>query len=93
MGRRNRGNDSYPTLTQKEEKFILTNEDWYPTREDGRVRVLLMGWTDGAWRVLIIGNDDFELEKRFIEENSARQEFKRIVDLTTQKELKSRGFQ
>lgn len=83
------------TVTTRQRKHILTNEDWYPT-EDGRVVVSLIGWADGSWRVCVWGFDDFGLERDWHPSPTAQREaqlqFDRIVDLTTQNELRARGF-
>jgi len=83
-------------------KDILTNEDWLPTM-GGVIRVSLhhdrvyhvptktFGKTI-AWRVAIWGADDFGLEHEYNSKAEAESIFNRIVDFTTQDQLRSWGF-
>ena len=92
---KNKGTRPGPVVTVRRTKHVLSNEDWYPTLE-GKVRVSLIGWSDGAWRVCVWGGDDFGLERDWASSSGARhearQQFDRIVHLTTQAELRARGF-
>lgn len=81
---------------ERQEKRILTNETWFPTREDGTVKAAFVAlMTDGhvdAWRVCVWGEDDFGMERDFKDRMEALAMFRRVVDLTTQAQLMSWGF-
>ncbi len=76
------------------EKNIKTNEDWYPTSEDGTVRVSFVVYKNGHSKVSLWGNDDFGIEKDFssLAEDKARILFNSIQDFTTQDQLFSWGM-
>lgn len=91
MGRRGRGVRTYPAVTTRQTKKILTNEDWHPTI-DGKVDVTLFGWDNGTWRVCVWGGDDTGMEIDLHDESKARSIFDRIVNLTTMAELTAMGL-
>lgn len=84
------------TERERQEKRILTNETWFPTREDGTVKAtfvaLMTGARVDAWRVCVWGEDDFGMERDFKDRMEALAMFRRVVDLTTQAQLMSWGF-
>ena len=81
---------------ERKHKLILSNEDWYPTYEDGTVKVSFMRLPSpkrpATWRVAVWGADDFGLEMDTKDRGTALRMFDRIVNLTTQSELKKWGF-
>lgn len=91
MGRRNRGNSPFPRVVNRQEKSILTNEDWYPTI-DGKVTVSLIEWDNGNCRVCVWGGDDTGMEIDCADLVKARRIFDRIVNLTTRGELQALGL-
>jgi hypothetical protein len=73
-----------PPAPEKQVKWILTNEDWYPTLEGNytcpnpdycnplpgpAVRVFMTQLTTKEWRVAVWGGDDFGLEIDLPEDN------------------------
>jgi len=78
-------------VVSKSEKTMLTNENWSPTI-DGMVKVYLHEYRNGGCRVSVWGHDDFWMGKEMTSIPAAVREFDRIVNLTTQDELLSRGF-
>ena len=94
--------DFLKRVHRREEKWVLTNEDWYPS-VDGKIHIALnhdrrynqklreYGPTF-AWRVSVWGADDTGMEQSFDSLEAAQQMFKRIVDLTTKAQLFEWGF-
>ena len=77
----------------RQEKRLLTNENWYPTREDGTVKASLLSLSDGKFRVCVWGEDDFGLERDYESLLEAREAFKALPSVVEQKYLKdSLGF-
>lgn len=76
------------------EKYILTNEDWYPNYFENKLRVKICVLTNRKNRVCIWGADDFGMEKDFPENQKmeALKCFYDIKDFITEKELKEMGF-
>lgn len=72
----------------RQTKKVLSNEDWYPTREDGTIDVSLLELTNGKWRVCCWGHDDFGLERDFPTKEEAARIYARVCDLTTQNTLR-----
>ena len=83
--------DNQLMLTDRLEKTILTNQDWYPTI-NGKIRVLFTGLTNGKWRVYLWGMDDFGLEYDFDTRMAALEVYNTIPDYITIKTLRSWGF-
>jgi hypothetical protein len=83
-----------PVKLTREEKFILTSEDWYPTYATGLVRVALLRLSTGQWRVCVWGADDFGLERDLpsVERQSAKRLYGRITDYTTQAQMRAWGM-
>jgi hypothetical protein len=88
-------------VVSRQEKNILSNEDWYPTiagppwpGQEGMVRVSLIEYGDDHWRVCVWGGDDFGMERDFPvgEGVQAVMFFDRIVNLTTKSDLRIMGF-
>lgn len=83
----------------KKEKFILTDEDWYPSYTNNKVRVFILQYINepietAKWLVAVWGNDDFGLEKVFScnEKVQAETLFNLICDYTTQQKLREFGM-
>jgi len=86
-----------PPPPERQEKRLLTNEDWVPTRDDGTVRAAFMQLPYATrsgrnWRVCLWGEDDFGLERDFESRAEAIEMFRRLHNLVTQKELQAMGF-
>lgn len=80
-------------MRYRSDKWIFTNEDWYPTVE-GRVKVSLVELKSAPakFRVCVWGGDDFGLEKDYESFDEAFIVFDRIVSLVTQRQLRNWGF-
>lgn len=78
-------------------KTILTNEEWYPTK-DGRVKVNLIDFKKEGWSVSVWGDDDIGLERVFPLEygvcirDKAVELYDKIVDYTTQEQMRGWGM-
>lgn len=85
-----------PDNYERQDKRILTNEPWYPTREDGTLQAsfisLMRGESVAGWRVCVWGEDDCGMERDFETRADAIEMFRRVVDLTTKKQLEAWGF-
>ncbi len=49
----------------REEKRVLTPDNWCPTAEDGKVRVTFTGLMGPMWRVCVWGEDDLGVERDY----------------------------
>lgn len=80
------------------QKLIWVNENWYPNYDErgsypnynGGVLVKLYTLIDGRFRVIIMGADDFGLEKDMDTEEEAFKLYSSIMDWVTIKELTER---
>lgn len=54
-------------LPVREERYVFPakGEDWAPNYPDGRIKVILVTWPDGATRVAVWGYDDLGMEIDF----------------------------
>lgn len=68
-------------------KRVKVFEDWYPTSEDGTIRVSFMQLDDGTYRTCAWGDDDFGLELDSENRQEVFDAFNRISDGITQKDL------
>lgn len=71
----------------RQEKWLLTNEDWYPTCEGGRVRASLLELFDGKFRVCVWGDDDHGLERDYETREEAERVFNELPLLITHAHL------
>jgi hypothetical protein len=67
-------------------------ESWYPNYPNDQVKVSLIDYHDGNWRVCIWGWDDFGLEQDLKDKALAQKLYDEIDHGITQAQLKARGF-
>jgi len=83
-----------PCITiRRKTKYISTNENWYPTKNN-KVEVDLLLYIDFA-RVTVCGADDYFMEKEFKGDNYLKQAqnlFDILTDFTTQNKMKQLGM-
>jgi hypothetical protein len=83
---------------KRQQKFIRTSEEWYPT-VSGQVRVIFQRLESRnarpLWRVSVWGGDDFgmELDLPETEKVRAQRVYNSIVDFTTQAQLQAMGLE
>jgi hypothetical protein len=77
----------------REEKWLKTPDDWYPTYEEGKVKASFMPLSDGLFRVSVWGADDFGIYRDFKSRMEAKMVFGSLPDPITQKHLYALGFE
>lgn len=77
----------------KKQKYVKTNEDWYPNFDDDTIEVTFHhSKYDYDYRITIWGSDDFGMEKICKNRLEALELYNKIIDYITKKELMNLGF-
>ena len=74
------------------QKFIKTEENWFPNYPNNTVKVRTVPMLDGKVRVWLEGKDDFAMCQEYPNQKIAESMFERVIDNITKEQLEDMGL-